>query len=244
MPDSGRLPAGSGSGGAVADPHDLHQRQGGDGGGLRMLRPFRMRAHHAAGALGGDDRLLQVGGVPVQHRARHRIAVLRHAEHAQRGGAMVGEIAVQVAPAAILGRIDAHDRVALRRNLAVAQLHVVAAAQRCGGLAHIDRHGLLPPGAHLPQIGGREPGRGQRRRAGHADAERRRQDRVGAAGECHRVRAVGGPAGNRQDRAQGLVRHGHDLPSAWQRGENGARAHVLQSRALDERRGDRCAWAR
>ena len=97
---------------AVADAHDLHQRQRGDGGGLRMSRPFRLRAHHAAGALGGDDRLLQVGGVPGRNGARHRVAILRHAEHAERGRAMVGEIAVQIAPAAVLGRIDAHDAVA------------------------------------------------------------------------------------------------------------------------------------
>ena len=167
---------------AVADPHDLHQRQRGDGGGLRMLRPFRLRPHHAAGALGGDDRLLQVGGVPVQHRARHRIAILRHAEHAERGGAMVGEVAVQVAPAAILGGIDAHDRVAPGRDLAVAQLHVVAAAQRCGGLAHIDRHGLAAARCATPT----DP----RPRARSRPASPRRPRRCGMAsagwGRCRR----------------------------------------------------------
>ena len=185
----------------VADPYDLQQRQGGDGGRLRMLCPFGVRAHHAAGTFGGDDRLLEIGGVPVQHRARHCLAIFLHAEHAQRGGAMVGEVAVQVAPAAILGRIDAHDGVARVRDLAVAKLHVMAAAQRRRGLAQIDRNRLLPSGAHLPQRGGSEPGRGQRRGAGHADTEWSRNDRVGAAGECHRVRAVGGPAGGRQNRA-------------------------------------------
>ena len=97
---------------AVADAHDLHQRQRGDGGGLRMPRPFRLRPRHAAGALCGDDRLLEVGGVPGGNGARHRIAILRHAEHAERGRAMIGEIAVEIAPAAVPGGIDAHDAVA------------------------------------------------------------------------------------------------------------------------------------
>ena len=218
MPESGRLPAGRGSGGAVADPHDLHQRQAGNGRGLRMLRPLGLRPHHAASALRGDDRLLEIGGVPVEHRLRHSVAVFRNPEHAQRGSAMIGEVAVQVAPAAVLGGIHAHDRVAPVRHLAIAQLHVVAAAQRRCGLAHIDRYGLTAPGAQLPQIRGREPGCGQRCRTGHPDAERCRQNGIGATGERHAVSACSGHTGNRQDRAQGLFRHGRGLPSEWQRG--------------------------
>ena len=101
------------------------------------------------------------------------------------------------------------------RDLAVAELHVVAAAQRCGGLAHIDGDGLAAAGAEFPQIGGGEAGRGQGRRAGHADAERRRQDRVGVAGEVHRGGAIGGDPGGGQDRAQGVVRHGRSSRIAW-----------------------------
>ena len=203
----------------VADPHDLQQGQAGDGGALRMLCPLGLRSHHSAGTLGGDDRFLEIGGVPVQHRLRHCVAVLGHPEHAQRGGAMVGEVAVQVAPAAILGGIHAHDGVAPVRHLAIAQLHVVAAAQRRGGLPHIDRNGLAAPGARFPQIRGRKPRCGQCRRTGHSDAERCRQNGIGAAGERHAVSACSGYAGNRQDRAQGLFRHGRGLPSEWQRGE-------------------------
>ena len=88
---------------------------------------------------------------------------------------------------------------------AVAQLHVVAAAQRRGGLAHIDGDLLAPAGAQLPQIGGGEAGRRQRRGAGHADAERRRQDRIGAAGEGDVGRGIGGPSDGRQDLAQGIT---------------------------------------
>ena len=101
---------------AVADLDDLHQRQRGDRRGLRMLRPFVHAAHHAAGALGGDDRLLELERIPLRHRLAHRLAILRHAEDAQGGGAVVREIGVDVAPAPVLRRIDAHDRVALGRH--------------------------------------------------------------------------------------------------------------------------------
>jgi len=196
---------------AIADPDNFHQRQRGDCRGLWMPRPFRVRPHHAPGAAGGDDRLLQLGGIPRGHRARHRVPVFGHSKHAQGRGAMVGEIAVQIAPAPTFRRIDPHDAVAIGRQLAVSQLHVVAAAQRRGGLAHIHRHILVTPGAQPPQIGRRKPGRGQRRRPGRADAERRRQDRVGAANERYPVRAFGGPVSHRQDGAQGVLRHGRGL---------------------------------
>ena len=166
----------------VADADDLHQRQRRDGGRLRMACPFGVAAHHAAGALGGDDRLLEIGGVPARHGARHRLALLCHAEHAERGGTMVGEIAMQIAPPSVAGRIDAHDAVARVRKRTVAELHVGPAAQRRRRLPQVDRHRLAPPGPVFPQGGGREP----RRRPG----SRRRPCRCGTAsaapGRCRR----------------------------------------------------------
>ena len=88
----------------------------------------------------------------------------------------------------------------------------MAAAQRGDGLAQIDRDLLAAAGAQFPQIGGGEAGRGERRGAGRADAERRRQDRVGAAGDLDRARPLFGPAGDRQNRAQRVMCHGRDLP--------------------------------
>ena len=114
---------------AVADLDDLHQRQRGDRGGLRVLRPFVHGAHHAAGALRGDDRLLELERIPLRHRLAHRLAIFRHAEHAEGGGTMVREVAVQIAPAAVLGRIDAHHRVALGRH--GRPVHLSCSA-RCG----------------------------------------------------------------------------------------------------------------
>ena len=195
---------------AVADLDDLHQRQRGDGGGLRVLGPFVHGAHHAAGALGGDDRLLELERVPLRHRLAHRLAIFRHAEHAEGGGAMVREIAVEIAPAAVLGRIDAHDRVALGRHGRAVHLHVVPAAERGGRLARIDRDLLATPGAQLPQIGDGEADRRERGGTGLADAERRRQDRIGAAGDLDRAGALLGPAGDRQQRAQSIIGHSQD----------------------------------
>ena len=166
-----------------------------------------MRAHHAARALGGDDRLLELERVPLRHRLAHRVAILRNAEHAQRGGAMVREIAVDIAPAAVLRRIDAHHRVALGRHRRAVHLQVMAAAQRRGGVARYRPRPPAAPGAQLPQIGDREPGRGERGGARLADPERRRQYRIGAAGDLDAPARVLGPAGDRQDGAQRFIDH-------------------------------------
>ena len=82
------------------------------------------------------------------------------------------------------------------------------AAQRGDRLAQIDRDLLAPAAAQFPQIGGGEPGRGKRRGAGGADAERGRQYRVGAAGDLDLAGPLLGPAGDRHNRAQGVVSHG------------------------------------
>ncbi len=178
-----------------------------------MLGPFRHRAHHAAGALGGDDRLLELERIPFGDRLAHRLLFLRHVEHLQRGGAVVREIRVDVAPVPVLGRVHAHDRVALVRDLGLFHLQVMAAAQRGGGATGIDRRFLLAPGAQLPQIADREADRRQAGGAGLADLERGRQDRIAAAGDLDRAGAFLGPANDRQDRAQSVMgSHGGFLP--------------------------------
>ena len=65
----------------------------------------------------------------------------------------------------------------------------MAAAQRCRGLAKIDCHSLTPPGTNLPQFRGREPACSESCRTGCADAERRRQHRIGTTGE-HDIRCL------------------------------------------------------
>ena len=114
---------------AAADLDDLHQRQRCDRGGLRVLGPFVHGSHHTAGALRGDDRLLELERVPLRHCLAHRLAIFRHAEHTEGGRTMVREIAVEIAPAAVLRRIDAHYGVALGRHRRAVQLHVMPAAE-------------------------------------------------------------------------------------------------------------------
>jgi hypothetical protein len=75
-----------------------------------VLGPFRHAAHHAAGALGGDDRLSQFERIPGRDRAPHRLTVFGHAENLERRRSMVREIGVNIAPVAVLRRIDAGDR--------------------------------------------------------------------------------------------------------------------------------------
>ena len=60
------------------------------------------------------------------------------------------------------------------------------------------------PVRSVPQIGDGEADRGERGGAGLADAERRRQDRIGVAGDLDRAGALAAPAGDRQDRTQGV----------------------------------------
>ena len=48
----------------IADANDLQQRQPGDRNGLRVFPPLRLRAGHAAGAICGNEGLLELSGVP------------------------------------------------------------------------------------------------------------------------------------------------------------------------------------
>src|SRR5580700_7416410 len=74
-----------------------------------MPRPFCLRSRHAAGALRHNDRLLKIGGVPRSDRTRHGLTILCYAEHAECRRAMIGKIAVEIGPAPVAGRIEAHE---------------------------------------------------------------------------------------------------------------------------------------
>src|SRR5215471_5692363 len=104
---------------------------------------------------------------------------------------MIGKIAVEIGPAPVAGWIEAHDDVLLGGNVRAGELKVAAAAQRCRGLAKIDRHSLTPPRTNLPQFRGREATGSESSRTGRADTEGRRQHWIGTTGEydirCLRV---------------------------------------------------------
>src|SRR5262249_21689584 len=103
--------------------------------------------HHAPGPLRGDDCLLQLERVPLRYRLAHCLTLFRHAEHTEGSSPVVREIAVEIAPAAILGRIDAHHRVALSRHGCPVQVHITPATERGSRLAALDCDLLAPPGA-------------------------------------------------------------------------------------------------
>ena len=121
---------------------------------------------------------------------------------------MIWEIAVQVVPPAIFGRIYPHDRRALPGDRAAVDLQVLAAAQRCGGSPRVDRNLLTTAGAQFPQVRHGQAHRRQAGRRGVPDAEGRREYRIisprnlNLAGKC----AI--PSGNRQQLLQSVV-HRH-----------------------------------
>ena len=207
MPDSGRSPSGSGSSGL--SPIFRISINGNDAiaaacGWLAHSAMLRTMPPRTAG---GDDRLLEFERVPTGDGAAHRITALLAAEYTECGGAVVREVRVDIAPPAVFGRIHTHHLIAFVSDLGAVDFEVMAAAQRSHGLPQIDRSLLAPAAAQFPQIGGCEPGRGKSRGAGRTDAERGRQDRVGAAADLDVFQPVLGPAGNRQDRAQRVIGH-------------------------------------
>jgi len=159
------------------------------------------------GALGGDDRLLQFERIPFGDRGAHRRLVFGAAEHAERGGAMVGEIGVDITEVPVLGRIHTHHRIALVRDFCLFHLEVMAAAQRRGRAAGVDRDALLLAAAQFPEVADRQPDRTETGCAGLTYLERGRQDRVQPAGNFDRAGALRIETGGGQDRAQSVMRH-------------------------------------
>src|SRR5262249_10260020 len=195
----------------IANANDLQQWQRRDCSGLRVLCPLRLRAGHAAGAICGNDGLLEVGALPGGNSSRHGVAILRHTKHGQRRRAMVGEIAVQIAPASVPRGIDAHDVVPRGWDAGAGKLEIAAAAPRGRGLARTDGYWLAPPGSKLPQLTGRESCGSESSSTRRADAEWRRQHGIDTAGEHHLRGLPLGPIGDRQNASQRFVRKAHAL---------------------------------
>ena len=170
-------------GGAVSDLDNLQKGERGNGGGLGVLGPFVHGPHHAPGAIGRDDCLLQLLGVPTGHRLPHRLLVFGNAEHLQCGGAVVREIAVQVTPTTVPGRVDTHDRVAFGRNVVFFELHVTPAAKRGGCPPYVHSDLLTSPGARFPDVRDGEADGPKRGGAGFGNAKGRGQERVFSVGK-------------------------------------------------------------
>ena len=81
-----------------------------------MNLPLRDGSHRGGRSPGLDHGAFELVGRPLGHRRSDGIAVGSHAQHPQRGGAMVGRVRVQFQPA-VGGLIVAGDRIPCRRNL-------------------------------------------------------------------------------------------------------------------------------
>ena len=75
---------------------------------LRVALPFLVRAHEARAAARGVDGVLEDFAVPLAARVLRLRAILAYPEHAQRGLAMVREIAVDADPA-VAYRVEAAE---------------------------------------------------------------------------------------------------------------------------------------
>ena len=179
-----------------------------------MLSPFGHGPHHAAGSPGGDDGFLKFQGIPLGHRAPHGIAVFRHAQHTQGGVPVVGEIAVQVAPAPVFGRIHPHYRRAFPSHRRAVEFQVLAAAKGRRGPPRVDGNVLTTPSAEFPKVRHGEAHGRQAGRRGFPDSEGRGQYRVNSARKLDLTGPRVVPTGNRKQFLQnGFVRrHIRSLP--------------------------------
>ena len=174
------------------------------------MGPFVHGPHHTPGAIRRDDCLLQLQCVPTGYRLPHCLLVFGNAQHLECGGPVVREIAVQVAPAAVHGGVDTHDRVAFGRNVVFFELHVTPAAERGGSPPHVHCDLLVSTGAGFPKIGDGESDGPERGGAGFGDAERGGQERVFSVGKFQVTQPLLLPFRDRAESAQNFVAHvGH-----------------------------------
>ena len=113
--------------------------------------PMPPRATHC------DDRFLQLQGIPAGYRLSNSLSILFDTQHRKSRIAVIREVAVQIAPAPILGGIHAHQRMPLGCNRLSVLCHVAAAAHRCRGLAYINPDILSAPCSNLPEVRHRKP---------------------------------------------------------------------------------------
>jgi hypothetical protein len=185
MPLSGRSPFGSAR--AVADLHDVDQRQLRHGLAVRMGVPFVAAARQPADAAAGRDRVLDLLSVPLGHGFGQRLARgFPRTRDTQRALAMMRMVGVQEHRAPVARRVMAGQGIPRDGLLAVLQHVGVRPQRRRRGMA-IDGDGLRLAGAQPPQVGGGEAHGAQRRRARARDAPGRDEHRVFAAGQRQRI---------------------------------------------------------
>ena len=184
-PDSGLDPSGSASG--ELSPIFLISSKGSEAtaAACGCHGPLFHGAHHSPCAFCRDDRFLELKRVPPGYGPAHRLPIFFDSQHSQGSVAVIGEVAVQIAPAPPFGGIHAHDRVTFSPGGLTVHGHVLAAAQGSRGMSRVYADLLTASGAQLPEVRGGKSDRSQARGGGFANSERRRQNRVRSTVDLH-----------------------------------------------------------
>ena len=165
---------------SVADAHDLEKRQRGHRVRLRVVLPFVGSAHHSRAQARGCERVFELRRLPARHRGRDGIARSVAPEHAERAVAMMGKVAVELDPTAVSGSIEAGDGMPRTRRRAAIHTEIALTAERGRGGPRVDGDRLSPSGAEPPELGGRQPRRGDTRRRRGRDLEVAREHGIAA----------------------------------------------------------------
>ncbi len=168
---------------------------------MRRCRPLVMRTHEGDDAAAGIGRGLERFAVPLHQHGLNRITLRLAVQHRADGVAVMGKIGVQAHEAIVAGFVDAGDRVPGRRRRLAVDAQIAFAPAFDHGMAHIDRDVLPLAAAHFPDLGRRQPGRGDADLRGGGDAKRRRQLRL-IAGQRERVERGSVAAGGGPDIAE------------------------------------------
>ena len=195
------LAAGPGFWRRLTDLRDRDQRQSSERPSMRRCRPLLMRAHEGDDAAAGIGRGLERFAVPLHQRGLNRVTLRLAVQHLADGVAVVREVGVQPHEAIIAGFVDSGDGVPGRRRRLAVDAQIAFAPAFNHGMAHIDRDVLHLAAAHFPDLGRRQPGRGDADLCGGCDAKRRWQLRL-IAGQRERVEREGFAAGRGPDTAE------------------------------------------
>jgi hypothetical protein len=110
----------------------------------------------------------------LYQRGLNRVTLRLAVQHLADRVAVMREVGVEAHEPAIAGFVDAGDRVPGRRRRLAIDAQITLAPGFDHGMAHIDRDLLRLSAAHFPDLGRREPARGDADLCGGRDAKRGR----------------------------------------------------------------------
>src|SRR5690606_4997539 len=135
---------------------DLEQWKPGDRLSLGVRLPFRRAPEHPGTKPGRSERVFDLLAAPVLQRPLYAFPAVGAVQQLEHTVAMMGEIRVQLQPAAVAGLIIAGDRIPEVAVRLAVRGEVAFAAQRNGGREHFERDRLLAPRPKPPELARRE----------------------------------------------------------------------------------------